>query len=263
MSILDQIVVTKREEITAAKQRVPLAELRERLPDSPDVPNFFDALANGNSIRLIAEVKKASPSKGIIREDFDPVSIAKTYEQSGAACISVLTDETYFQGHLDYLSEIRNCVQIPLLRKDFILDEYQIVEARLAGASAVLLIAECLDDCNLRALHNSAIELGLTPLVEFYEPENLTRVLEAGAVLIGVNNRDLKTFKTDLNHTIEMRRRIPPECLLVGESGIHSHEDVKRLAAAGVEAILVGEHLMASQDIGDAVRRLLGTVSGS
>ena len=257
MSILDKIVETKRAEIAESKQRVPEELLREQLTKAPSINSFFDALAADGPIKLIAEVKKASPSKGIIREDFDPVAIAKIYSESGATCISVLTDAPYFQGHLDFLRAIRQEVSTPLLRKDFILDSYQLVEARLAGAAGVLLIAECLDDCHLRALHNEAIDLGMTPLVEFYEPENLSRVLEAGAMLIGVNNRDLKTFQTDLNHTINMRQQIPSECLLVGESGIHSHDDVRRLADAGVDAILVGEHLMASDDIAGAVQRLL------
>ncbi|MFC1759855.1 indole-3-glycerol phosphate synthase TrpC, partial [Planctomycetota bacterium] len=213
---------------------------------------------SGNGIQLISEVKKASPSKGVIRDDFEPVSIAKTYEANGATCISVLTDKEYFQGDLEYLRAIRQQVDRPLLRKDFILDSYQLLEARAAGADAVLLIAECLDDCNLRKLHNEAVDLGMTPLVEFYEPENLQRVLDAGASLIGINNRNLKTFETDLNHTIRLRDKIPPECLVVGESGIHSNDDVRRLEDAGVDAILVGEHLMASDDIGQAVRNLMG-----
>ena len=171
--------------------------------------SFLDALAAPGGIKLIAEVKKASPSKGVIRADFDPLSIAKTYQQHGATCISVLTDEPYFQGSLEYLRQIREVVERPLLRKDFILDRYQLLEARVHGADAVLLIAECLDDCLLRRLHQETLELGMTPLVEFYEPQNLSRVLDAGATLIGVNNRDLRTFEVDLNHTLQMREQIP------------------------------------------------------
>ena len=258
MTILDKIVATKRIEIAAAKELVAEGELREQLQSAPPVRGFFDAIANGNGIQLIAEVKKASPSKGIIRSDFEPVSIAQTYETSGATCISVLTDKEYFQGDLEYLRDIRKQVDRPLLRKDFILDSFQLLEARVAGADAVLLIAECLDDCNLRKLHNEAIDLGMPPLVEFYEPENLSRVVEAGATLIGINNRNLKTFETDLNHTIRLRDKIPPECLVVGESGIHSNDDVRRLEEAGVNAILVGERLMASDNIGQAVQDLMG-----
>jgi indole-3-glycerol phosphate synthase len=232
--------------------------LAAALASAPPTRDFFAALAKPGPIRLIAEVKKASPSQGVIRADFDPVAIAQTYERHGAACISVLTDESYFQGSLDYLQRIRAAVSLPVLRKDFILDRYQLLEARAAGADAVLLIAECLDDCRLRALHNEALELGLTPLVELYEPVNLPRVLEAGATLIGVNNRDLRTFQVDLGHTLRLRAQIPAECLLVGESGIRTREDVERLEAAGVDAMLVGESLMRQPDIGAAVDRLLG-----
>jgi indole-3-glycerol phosphate synthase len=257
-TILDKIVATKRQEIEQAKSRRPVAELQAALRDAPPARDFFAALAAPGPIRLIAEVKKASPSKGIIRADFQPVEIAKAYERAGASCLSVLTDEAYFQGSLDYLRAIRQQVGLPVLRKDFILDPYQLLEAREAGADAVLLIAECLDDCHLRALHNEALEWGLTPLVEFYEPDNLPRVLEAGATLIGVNNRDLRSFSVDLHPTVRMREQVPDHCLLVGESGIHSREDVLLLERAGVNAILVGERLMASSDIAEAVHQLLG-----
>jgi indole-3-glycerol phosphate synthase len=257
-TILDKIVATKRGEIERAKATVPEAELRARLASAPPVRNFFQPLAAGGPIKLIAEVKKASPSAGVIRADFDPVAISQIYEAQGATCISVLTDEPYFQGRLEYLERIRAGVALPVLRKDFILDTYQLMEARVAGADAVLLIAECLDDCNLRKLFNAACELGMTPLVELYEPENLPRVFDAGATLIGVNNRNLHTFEVDLEHTIRMRERVPGECVLVGESGIKTHADVERLAAAGVDAILVGESLTREPDIGAAVDRLLG-----
>ncbi|HEX3727503.1 MAG TPA: indole-3-glycerol phosphate synthase TrpC, partial [Pirellulales bacterium] len=172
--------------------------------------------------------------------------------------LSVLTDEPYFQGSLEYLRQVRAEVGLPILRKDFILDSYQLYEARAAGADAVLLIAECLDDCNLRKLHNEAVALGMAPLVELYEPENLQRVFDAGATLIGINNRDLRTFEIDLEHTLRLRERVPDECVLVSESGIRTRDDVERLARAGVDAILVGETLMASPDIGAAVDALLG-----
>ncbi len=257
-TILDKIVATKREEIARAKAAVPIERLRDSLADLPPVRDFFAALvAPSSTIKLIAEVKKASPSQGVIRAEFDPVTIARIYESAGATCLSVLTDETYFQGSLDFLRQIRAAVSIPLLRKDFILDTYQLVEARAAGADAVLLIAECLDDCNLRKLHNEAIDLGLTPLVEFYEPENLPRVLAAGAQLIGVNNRDLRTFAVDLNHTIRLRNQVPLDAVLVAESGIHTRADVLRLQEAGVDAMLVGESLMREHDIAAAVRKLL------
>jgi indole-3-glycerol phosphate synthase len=257
-TILDEIVASKRGEIERARAALPEKVLRARLADAPPIRDFFAPLAAGGPIRLIAEVKKASPSAGVIRHDFDPVAIASTFAAHGAACISVLTDAPYFQGRLEFLAAIRNAVDRPLLRKDFILDTYQLVEARSAGADAVLLIAECLDDCNLRKLFNEAIELGMTPLVELYEPGNLSRVLDAGATLIGVNNRNLHTFDVDLDHTIRLRNDVPDRCVLVAESGIRTHADVQRLAAAGVDAILVGESLTREPDIGAAVDQLLG-----
>lgn len=257
-TILQRIVATKKQEIDQAKQLRPASELQSQVADAPAPRAFFDALAQPGPIRLIAEVKKASPSAGLIRQDFDPVEIAKIYEAHGAACISVLTDEQYFQGRLAYLTSVREAVGIPVLRKDFIIDQYQLLEARVAGADAVLLIAECLDDCSLRSLHNQALELGMTPLVELYEPSNLPRVLEAGATLVGVNNRNLHTFEVDLCHTLRMRKEIPDSCVLVGESGIKTKEDVELLEANGVDAILVGESLMRQPDIGQAVQRLLG-----
>ena len=257
-SVLDKIVATKWSEIAVAKAARPEAAVRALAAAAGPTRDFFAQLAAPGPIRLIAEVKKASPSRGLIRADFKPVDIALTYERHGASCLSVLTDETYFQGSLEYLTAVRAAVGLPVLRKDFILDSYQLHEARAAGADAVLLIAECLDDCNLRKLHNEAVEIGLTPLVELYEPENLQRVFDAGATLIGINNRDLHSFHTDLDHTLRLRERIPDQCVLVSESGIRTRADVERLAAAGVDAILVGETLMASDDIGVAVDALLG-----
>lgn len=257
-SVLDKIVAAKREEIAASKRAHPEAALRAAAAAAPPARNFFQPLAAGGPIRLIAEVKKASPSAGVIRADFQPVEIARAYERHGATCLSVLTDAPYFQGSLDDLRLVREAVGLPILRKDFILDCYQLYEARAVGADAVLLIAECLDDCDLRKLHNEAVALGMAPLVELYDPENLERVFDAGATLIGVNNRDLRTFETDLEHTLRLRERIPDHCVLVSESGIRTHADVERLAAAGVDAILVGESLLASPDIGAAVDALLG-----
>lgn len=256
-TILEGIVATRRREIEAAKSRRALAEVRQAAANAPPPRDFFSPLARPGRIRLIAEVKKASPSRGVIREDFDPVAIALAYQSAGADCISVLTDETHFQGRLEYLAAIRAAIDLPLLRKDFILDDYQLYEARAAGADAVLLIAECLDDCNLRKLFNQTVDLGMTPLVELYDERNLQRVFDAGATLIGVNNRDLRTFAVDLEHSIRLRRKIPDECVLVSESGISTRADVERLAAAGVDAMLVGESLMREPDVAAAVRRLL------
>ncbi len=257
-TILEKIVDTKQGEIAAARALVPESQLQSALADAPAPRDFFAALAAPGPIRLIAEVKKASPSAGVIRKDFDPVAIAQTYEAHGATCLSVLTDASYFQGSLDILRTVRAAVALPLLRKDFIIDTYQLLEARAAGADAVLLIAECLDDCQLRSLYNKAVDLGLTPLVELYDPANLPRVLEAGATLIGVNNRNLHTFEVDLEHTLRLREAISDECVLVGESGIKTRADVLRLEKAGVDAILVGESLMRQEDIGAAVDALLG-----
>jgi indole-3-glycerol phosphate synthase len=257
-TILDKIVATKRQEIAAAKTAIAESDLRDLAAATAPARDFFSPLATGGSIKLIAEVKKASPSKGVIRADFQPVEIAQTYEAHGASCLSVLTDEVYFQGSLDYLRNVKAAVGIPVLRKDFILDTYQLYEARAAGADAVLLIAECLDDCDLRKLHNEAVALGMSPLVELYDAENLHRVFDAGATLIGVNNRNLHTFEVDLEHTLRLRDRVPDQCVLVAESGIRDYEDVKRLEAAGVDAMLVGESLMAQPDIGAAVDALLG-----
>jgi indole-3-glycerol phosphate synthase len=256
-TVLDKIVATKWGEIAACRERVPAAELKRRLAAAPPVRDFFSAVARPGAIRLIAEVKKASPSAGVIRADFDPVAIAQIYERHGAACLSVLTDEPFFQGRLEYLTAVRAAVSLPVLRKDFILDSYQLLEARVAGADAVLLIAECLDDCNLRKLHNEALDLGMTPLVELYDPQNLPRVVAAGATLVGVNNRNLHTFEVSLDHTLRLRDAIPDECALVSESGIKTRADVERLQSADVDAILVGESLMREPDIGAAVDRLL------
>jgi indole-3-glycerol phosphate synthase len=257
-TILDKILVTKREVIARAKAARPQAEVERAAAAAPSPRPFFDSLAADGPIRLIAEVKKASPSKGVIRADFNPVEIARTYEAHGATCLSVLTDVEYFQGNLDYLTNVRRAVSIPVLRKDFIVDPYQVYEARAAGADAVLLIAECLDDCGLRSLHRLIVDLGMAPLVELYEPANLPRVLEAGATLIGVNNRNLHTFEVDLEHSMRIQRQVPAECVFVSESGIAGRAEVERLEAAGVDAILVGESLMRQPDIGAAVDRLLG-----
>ena len=261
-TILDKIIATKREEVARAKAETPEPQLRGRLAAAPPLRDFLAALSAGPPIRLIAEVKKASPSKGVIRADFDPLAIAGIYQRHGATCLSVLTDPSYFQGSLEYLRQIRAAVDLPLLRKDFIIDPYQVIEARTAGADAVLLIAECLDDELLRRLYGAIVELGMTPLVELYEPANLARVLGLGARLVGINNRDLRTFETDLEHTMRLRREIPADRIVVGESGIRSREDVERLEAAGVQAMLVGETMMARPDLGAAVDELLGMGGG-
>lgn len=260
-NVLDQIVADKRQEINQAKVSRPLTEIEALLPEAPPVRDFVAALKNADGIGLIAEVKKASPSAGIIREDFNPVAIASAYQANGAACLSVLTDEPYFQGHLDYLKAVRTAVDVPVLRKDFIIDPYQVVEARAAGADCILLIAECLDDCHLRELYFQASELGMECLIEIYDPENLERVLKLDPPLLGINNRDLKTFVTELSHTTDLAKDVPAGTLLVSESGIRTHDDVVHLQQFGVKGILVGESLMRQEDIGQAVRQLLGRES--
>ncbi len=258
-TILDKIVAVKRREIDAAKQRRPARELQAAVADAPPVRPFELALAGTGPIRLIAEIKRASPSKGVIRADFHPLEIAQIYQRHGASCLSVLTDRAFFQGGLGILQSVRQECSLPVLRKDFILDAYQVLEARMAGADAVLLIAECLEQDQLQALHVAICELGMAALVELYEPQNLDRVLDIGATLIGINNRDLRTFVTDLEHTVRLRQQIPNDRIVVGESGIRRREDVLRLQQAGVQAMLVGERLMADEDIGRAVTTLLGT----
>lgn len=258
-NILDKIVAKKKDEIEVARRRQPLESLQEQLQSAPAVRDFVGAIKNCDTdVAVIAEVKKASPSAGLIREDFDPVTIAKTYEAHGAACISVLTDEEFFQGSLEYLRAVRQAVDVPVLRKDFILERYQVLEARVAGADCVLLIAECLDNCTLRDLYFYASELGMDALIEIYEPDNLDAVLKLDPPLLGVNNRNLKTFVTDLEHSMQLATRVPQQTILVSESGIRDRECVVRLRDAGIGAILVGETLMRSPDIGDKLDELLG-----
>ncbi len=221
-TILDKIVASKRREIAEARARTSDAELERRLAGLPPTHDFRAALLRGPGVGVIAEVKKASPSAGVLRADFDPVAIARIYTENGAACLSVLTDEPFFQGNLAYLRDIRAAVNVPLLRKDFILDRYQLLEARLAGADAVLLIAEILDDATLAQLLRQAADLGLQALVELYDRENLRRVLDAGARLVGVNNRDLRTFVTRLEHTLEIAAKLPAE-RVPGQRKRHPH----------------------------------------
>jgi indole-3-glycerol phosphate synthase len=255
--ILGKIVASKRREIEQNRARLPERELEIRLAGAGPVRDFHAALAIGPGVRLIAEVKKASPSAGVLRPDFDAVAIARTYVAAGAAALSVLTDEPYFQGRLDYLQAIRAAVNVPILRKDFLLERYQLLEARAAGADAVLLIAEILDDATLPRLIGEAAALGLHALVELYDPANLVRVVGAGARIIGVNNRDLRTFNARLEHTLELAPRLPAGCLLVSESGIRNRADVVRLEAAGVHAVLIGETFMRAADIGAKVKELM------
>ena len=257
-SILEKIVTHKLSEIASAQAARPLKDVAAAADSMSEPRDFLAALQNAAGIALIAEVKKASPSKGIIRVDFDPVTIAQTYADSGASCISVLTDQNFFQGHLDYLTAISKQVNLPLLRKDFIVDPYQVFEARAAGADAVLLIAECLEPDQLISLHKRIRALGMTPLVELYDAQNIEKVMAADPVLVGVNNRDLNTFEVDLDHSVRVKQLLPPSVTFVSESGIYNRSDVEMLEKSGVDAMLVGESLMRADDIGGAVKTLLG-----
>ncbi len=256
--VLARIVDTKRHEVAAAKAAVSLADLLRRCADLPPCRGFERAIRTAAGVAVIAEVKKASPSAGVIRPDFDPVAIARTYEAHGASCLSVLTDEQYFQGHLSYMSAARAAVGIPVLRKEFVIDPYQLVEARAAGADAVLLIAECLPRDDLNQMNAAAREWGLDVLIELHDADQLPRVLATGATLVGVNNRDLRTFTTRLEHTLDLLAHFPPAVAVVSESGIRTHADLTRLQAAGVRAVLVGESLMRAADIGAALDALRG-----
>ena len=255
--ILDTIVAHKQEEVKIQKNRLPLSELRQTLRDAPPIHDFKAAISTPGQINLIAEVKKASPSKGIIREDFDPTAIAQIYQSSGAAGISVLTDERFFQGSLSYLTAIRETISIPLLRKDFIIDEYQIYQARAAKADAILLIAAILEPKTMQTFLNIAHSLGMDCLVEVHTESELRKVLDTDARIVGINNRDLKIFQTNLNTTVQLRELIPEDKVVVSESGIHSRQDVKMLQEHGINAILVGEALMRSADINAKVRELM------
>ena len=259
-SILDRIVAHKRVELAERSQIVHIEALRARARNAAKPRDFRAAITRGISdVRLIAEVKKASPSKGVIRADFHPVEIATEYARSGADALSVLTDERFFQGHLDYLTEIQSRVDIPLLRKDFTLDEYHVVEARAAGADAVLLIVAVLELALLKELHACAAELGMAAIVEVHDADEVERALSAGAEIIGVNNRNLRTFETRLETTFALRELVPSDTVVVSESGINSRRDVERLAEAGVDAMLVGESLMRAESIFSKIAELRGT----
>lgn len=256
--ILDEIIASKKEELKETKRRKPLADIKALIADCGPTRGFGKALSASGEIKLIAEVKKASPSRGVIREDFDPVKIAGTYEEAGASCISVLTEKKYFQGRLEYLGGIRKAVGLPLLRKDFIIEEYQIHEARAGGADAVLLIAACLDRRQMEDLLGVASGLGLDVLVESHTYGEMDKALLAGAMLVGINNRDLTTFAVSLQTTFDLLKDIPGDRIVVSESGIGGRDDVLKLQQAGVDAILVGESLMREKDIGKKVKELLG-----
>lgn len=258
--ILDKIVRAKVERLDEAKRRTPIEEMARdaaRRAASRAVKSMTAALRSKNRVNIIAEIKRRSPSKGIIRADFDPEWIAERYAASGAAAISVLTEEDFFEGSLEHLGAVRSGVELPLLRKDFVFDEYQIHEALKAGADAVLLIVAILEDVLLARLIARARELGLDALVEVHSADEMRRALGAGASIIGINNRDLTTFNVDLKTSIELARLAPQDAILVSESGINTGDDIQRLREAGFNAFLVGEHLMRADDPGEALQRLI------
>lgn len=259
---LDKIVATKQQEVSALKSRITIAEMEKGIASLPACLGFERALSakqRNRAMGLIAEVKKASPSKGLIRADFDPVSLAQAYETAGTDCISVLTDVDYFQGSNDYLSQVRRAVGVPILRKDFTIDLHQIYEARLIGADAILLIAAILTTAQMKEFNAAARSIGLDVLIEVHDKEELDRVLELDSPsLIGINNRNLKTFVTDLKTTEELIAYMPKGVTVVSESGISKPSEMDYLQSIGAEAVLIGEHFMRQPVVGQAVYDLMG-----
>ncbi|MDI1244044.1 MAG: indole-3-glycerol phosphate synthase TrpC [Rhodoferax sp.] len=259
--ILEKIVAVKREEVAAAIQRKSLAAMRFDAESRVLTRDFVGALRTkiaAGQPAVIAEIKKASPSKGVLRADFIPADIAQSYAEYGAACLSVLTDVQFFQGCIDYLKQARASCQLPVLRKDFMVDAYQVYESRAMGADAILLIAACLDDAQMKDFEQIAHSLDMAVLVEVHDAAELTRALKLTTPLIGVNNRNLKTFEVSLDTTLALMRDIPADRLLVCESGIHHRDDVLRMGAAGVNAFLVGEAFMRADEPGEALAALFG-----
>lgn len=255
--ILQRIVDETRTTVARRKQVMPVASLEKAAMQVSAPRGLAQALGRGDTVRLLAEVKRKSPSKGVLRADFDPVALAVAYAQAGANAISVLTDGPFFGGSLEHLQAVREAVSLPVLRKDFIVDEYQIVEARAAGADGLLLIVTALSQPELEHLLRAATALGMDALVEVHTEEELERALAAGASLVGINNRNLKTFETSLETTVQLAARVPEDAVLVSESGVASTQDVQRLAAVGVDAVLVGERLVTAGDPRSAARALL------
>lgn len=272
--ILHRILDRKREEIAERSRKVSLDDLAARIADLEDTRGFvaaIDARLHDGKPAVIAEIKKASPSKGLIRADFDPAAIARSYERGGAACLSVLTDADFFQGHEDYVRQAREACSLPILRKDFIIDEYQVYEARVIGADCILLIVAAFadksgddviyDENSLTELSMLAAELDLDVLVEVHNEDELEVALSLPAPLIGVNNRNLRTFETSLGTSLKLKDRVGPDTAIVAESGIHTQEDVRKLREAGIHTFLVGEAFMRASDPGAELQKLFGSYS--
>jgi len=260
-SYLDRIVAYKREEVADAKRRAPIERLQAEAAAADAPRGFRNALtrAADAGLGLIAEIKKASPSKGLIREDFEPSDLARRYAAGGASCLSVLTDSPSFQGAPDYLRQARAACNLPVLRKDFMIDPYQIVESRALGADCILLIFACLSDLQATELGEAARALGMDVLVEVHTGKELDRAIDLKSDLIGINNRNLKTFHTDIQTTIDLKTRAPADALIVSESGVATRKDIDRLVEADVRCFLVGEALMRQSDVTEATRTLLGS----
>ena len=259
--ILDEIIKKTKEDVKRRKKEFPLEWLGRSLAYNPFVPRPVEDVLRStpeDPYKIIAEVKKASPSKGVIREDFDPIAIAKEYEKGGANALSVLTEPHFFQGDIEYLTQIRRYVPMPLLRKDFIIDKYQLVEALVYGADFVLLIAKALSRKELKELLEYTWHLGMEALVEIHDKKDLVKAIFAGANIIGINHRNLETFEVDVSLSHKLVPLIPKGKIIVAESGIHSHEQVKELHDIGVDAFLIGEYFMRQDDIASAVRRIKG-----
>ncbi len=255
---LENIINYKKSEIEKRKRNLPINALKSQLQFMNERRGFKKALSSGNGTKIIAEVKKASPSKGVIREDFDHVEIAKTYEREGAAAVSVLTDSHFFQGDIEYLSQIRCVIETPLLRKDFIIDEYQVLEAMVYGADALLLIAAVLNEKDLHNLYDMTRSLGMEVLVEVHNKRDLKKAGKIGAEIIGINNRDLKSFKTDINTTVRLAKLMNEDVIVVSESGINTKEEIEYLKKNGADAFLIGEALMRVIEPGVLLRELIG-----
>jgi indole-3-glycerol phosphate synthase len=259
--ILNKIIAVKREEVTEAIHRKPLAAMRQDAESRVQTRDFVGALRSkiaAGQAAAIAEIKKASPSKGVLRADFIPADIAQSYAEHGAACLSVLTDKQFFQGSIDYLKQARASCGLPVLRKDFIIDAYQIYESRVMGADCILLIAACLDDAQMKSFEALAFSLDMAVLVEVHDGAELERALKLQTPLIGINNRNLNTFEVSLDTTLGLVGQLPAERLLISESGIATTDDVQRLRRANVNAFLVGEAFMRADEPGEALQQLFG-----